>query len=83
MGDYENGLKYQLEALKIRKEIYKNQDHQDIATAYNNLGSAYRKFGDYQNGLKYQLEALKMYKNLFKNQDSSLVASALNNVGMY
>ena len=79
LGDYDNGLKFQLEALKMRQNLYKG-DHPDVANSLINVGLAFENIGDYESDLKYQLEALRMCRSLY-NENHPYTASALNNVG--
>lgn len=51
-----------------------------LATAYNNLGSAYGALGDHEKALEYQLKALKIVEQVLPPTHPSL-ASSYNNVG--
>ena len=79
-GDLANGLKYKLEALEMRQEIYPS-NHPDVAQSLNNVGSAYKALEDLENGLKYLLEALEMRQEIYTGNHPSVVDS-LNNVGV-
>ncbi|MHA7877966.1 MAG: tetratricopeptide repeat protein, partial [Bacteroidota bacterium] len=79
---YAQGLGYYKQALEMRKALYKNQDHPDVAESLNNMGNAYTTaLGEAQKGLRYYEQALEMRKALYKDQDHPDVAESLNNMG--
>lgn len=66
-GDYEISLNYFIESLNMRKEIFNNVNHPDIATSFETLGYYYQEIGDYKNAFDYHLKSLNMRKELFVN----------------
>ncbi|NGX31132.1 MAG: hypothetical protein K940chlam8_00493, partial [Chlamydiae bacterium] len=80
MTEFKTGLKYQQEALEMRKALYPDQAHPDVAQSLNNVGAAHT-LGDAKTGLKYFQEALEMRKALYPDQAHPAVAQSLNNVG--
>jgi serine phosphatase RsbU (regulator of sigma subunit) len=75
-GDYENTLKYWLEALKASREI---NDTSSEGEASNQLGLIYSRLCNFQKSLEYFHEGLKIRKEL---GDENGAASSLNRIGM-
>ena len=44
----------------MKKLIYRDQPHPDVASSLNNLGNAYGDKGQYDQEMKYYEESLKM-----------------------
>ena len=53
-GDYAEALKYELNALELRRKI---GDDNETAKTINNIGIIYYEKGDYQKALEYYFEA--------------------------
>jgi tetratricopeptide (TPR) repeat protein len=80
--DYQQSLTYQEQALKMRMALYEGQNHPEVATSLNNVGTAYNALGDVQESLRYQEQALKMRMALYGDQNHPDVAESLNSVGV-
>ena len=63
------------------QEINLDEDHIDLATSYNNIGSLYSKKGRYNKALKYHNKALEIRKTRLGEQ-SIEVAYSYNNIGV-
>jgi hypothetical protein len=84
LNSYGESLYYKEQALEMRRELYKDQPHPNLATSLDNVGVAYRTLGDGENalkGLKLQEQALEMRKGLYKDKPHPDLATSLNNVG--
>jgi tetratricopeptide (TPR) repeat protein len=79
LGDHQEALRYQLQALEIRREL-SGEKHPDTVSSLNNVGFTYRELGDHQEALKYLLQAFKISHKSFgeKHPDT---ATSLNNIG--
>lgn len=82
LGQYQKAIKWNKDALDIRKRIL-GETHYMTAVSYNNLASAYQAAGNYT-------KALDLYKFALKNfckelgPDHATVASAYSNIaGIY
>ena len=60
-GDYANGLRYSLEALKIAE---KYNDPSSIGRCYNGMGLNYMQLGENRQALKCYYKSLEYYKKL-------------------
>ena len=78
-GQYSEATTLIEEALKIRKNLYPEQDHSDVATSLNNLAFLYQAQGRYTKAETLYKEALTMRKRLY-SQDHPDVAQSLNNL---
>jgi tetratricopeptide (TPR) repeat protein len=75
-------LEYYNGSLDIRRYIYGNINHLDIASSLNNIGLAYYSKNDYDEALKYYNESLKMRRVIYGNINHPDIASSLNNIGV-
>ena len=75
-GDYENTLKYWLEAWKIAVKI---NDKESEGESCSQLGLIYSRLGNFKKALDFFHEGLKIREDL---QDENAVASSLNRIGM-
>lgn len=75
-GDYENTLKFWLEALKASREI---MDVSSEGEASNQLGLIYSRLCDFKKSLEYFHEGLRIRESL---GDENGAASSLNRIGM-
>ena len=66
LGFYTTAKEYQLKALSIREEIFKDKNHPDLAWTYNTLGSTLSKMGFYDMAKEYQIKALKIYEEIYE-----------------
>ncbi len=61
MGDYENAIKYELNALRIFKEF---NNKRLTARCNINIGCLFEKIDEFEKALEYQYEALKLFVEL-------------------
>ena len=81
LGEYEQSLEYHLNALNMRKRLFKNDAaNADIATSLYNVGLVYFYLKDYPKALEFQLESLEMRKKLDNNEGLGL-ADSLSSIG--
>ena len=69
----------------MRKKLFDNKPHPDIASSLNNVGESYKNLGGFDNlkkGLQLLELALEMRKKLFDNKAHPDIATSLNNVGI-
>ena len=59
-GDYQNSLKYNLQALELREKI---GHRKSICSSLLNIGGNYTKLGDYTNAHSYLSQGIKIAKN--------------------
>ena len=72
LEDYQNEVKYLLDAYKMEKELFEREDYadDDLKECLNNLISAYAKLNDVENKTLYEQKLLEMEK-----RDSKLSAN--------
>ncbi|MDX9901714.1 MAG: tetratricopeptide repeat protein [Aliarcobacter sp.] len=70
------------QSFEMRKRLYSNQDHTDIASSLSNLGVAYRNKKDFNKALDFIEQSFEMRKRLYPNQDHPHIASSLNYLGV-
>jgi tetratricopeptide (TPR) repeat protein len=80
LGEYQEALKYEQQALKMFK-IISPDNHPDRANSLSNLGSVYYDLSKYQKSLKYHQQALKMRESLYPGNHPDK-AQSLNNIGL-
>ncbi len=80
LGDYQQALDYQQQALAIAKAVLPKQ-HPDLAISLTNVGATYGNLGNHQQALDYQQQALAIFKAVLPEQHPDL-ASSLNNIGI-
>ncbi|KNC69032.1 tetratricopeptide repeat protein [Pseudoalteromonas ardens] len=79
LGDYDKAIGYYEQALKSDLKAF-GEDHPDVATRRNNLGSAWETKGDYNKAIGYYELALKSVLKTF-GEDHPNVAIGRNNLG--
>jgi hypothetical protein len=47
-----------MEVLQMKKIIFKDTPHEDIATSHMNIGTIYKSMGDLKSALKYLEDSL-------------------------
>lgn len=67
------------ELLKIRLSIF-GQDHPDVASTYNNIGTAYADLGEYDKAMEYDQKALSILVSVY-GENHPEVAKSYNNIG--
>jgi tetratricopeptide (TPR) repeat protein len=78
-GEYKKALEYAEQALKIRLELF-GENNSDTALSYNNMGSIYGNLGDHKKALEYEEKALKIQLEFFRENNSD-TALSYNNIG--
>ena len=79
LGQYNEAKEYHEKALIINKKIF-GEEHADVASSYNNLGSVFQQLGQYNEAKEYHEKALIIYKKIFGEEHAG-VASSYNNLG--
>src|SRR6266566_3263526 len=78
LGDYAKAEGMGREALILLQKLHSNE-HEDVATALNNLASVLSEQGQHSEAVAMLRESLAMRKNLLGNEHPN-VATALNNL---
>jgi two-component system NarL family sensor kinase len=73
-GDYKKSLAYNLDALKLRKQL---NESLKTANTLNNIGIAYDELGNFSLALKYYNEAYSIYKSKKDIEGIALVSTNL------
>merc|ERR1711991_292067 len=79
---YDSALKFNMEALKMRRYIYgEKANHPDIAESLGSVAHDYKHIGDKKNAKKYKLEALEMKRRSLngKKTNRPKTATSSNN----
>ncbi|MCG8327269.1 MAG: CHAT domain-containing protein [Chitinophagales bacterium] len=79
MGDYEQSIKLQKEALELMKE--KEENKEAIAITQENIGSFYYSKGDYKLAISYLEQALQTYKSIASGETQHPEARILMHIG--
>jgi CHAT domain-containing protein len=66
----------------MRRRLYPEQDHPDVANSLNNLAEALRKQEKYADAETLHREALAMRRRLYGKQHHPYLAGSLNNLGI-
>ncbi|MBV9493004.1 MAG: GGDEF domain-containing protein, partial [Acidobacteria bacterium] len=75
LSDYEAGIRYHLEALRVREAM---GDREGVALSLNNIGIIYSRLGDYDRAFANLLRALELRRQIgAKNR----IAATLSNLG--
>ena len=77
MADYDNALKYQGEALELRKATL-GMNHPETAQSYNDIGILYYEMADYESASECFETALSIRKSLYGEEHPDLAESYLN-----
>lgn len=70
LQDKESSLKYNLQALTLRKKLF-GETHVDCCNSSNNIGDILSMEGNYPEATKYYVDALKNYLLLFSEDDNA------------
>jgi len=79
--EMEIALSFFEQSFEMRKRLFTNKDHQDIANSLDNLGNIWDK-KDFKKALNLHEQSFEMRKRLFTNQDHPDIANSLNNLGV-
>ncbi|MBO4565836.1 MAG: tetratricopeptide repeat protein, partial [Bacteroidales bacterium] len=77
MADYDNALKYQGEALELRKATL-GMNHLETAQSYNDIGILYYEMADYESASQHFETALAIRRTLYGEEHPDLAESLLN-----
>ena len=80
-GAYSQALCHDEEALKILRAVF-GDNHPDVATSLNNIGSVYYSQGAYSQALSHCEQALKILRAVFGENHPNVVATCLDNIGL-
>ena len=82
--EYERALTFHQQALKVRKKLYPNMDHENIARTLDNIADAlsHSSENDFEQALEYHFKALEVRKRIYKSNDHLLIAYSLYSVGL-
>jgi len=78
-GNFDKALELHHKALDIREKILA-EEHLNIATSYDGIGSAYYSQGDYSKALEFIQKALKIDEKVFGNEHPDM-ARDYNKIG--
>ena len=80
MGDYESQLAFVLDALELRKRLFKNEKNLDMALSLNSVGYAYAciRNGNDTLALQYCLESYRIHRGLTLKPNVHVLRSAIN-----
>jgi len=81
LNRYNEALKCQKEALKIRVIIYNGENHSEVADSINNIGVTLASLGRYDEALENHKKALEIRKKVYKRMNHSEIATSLYNIG--
>jgi tetratricopeptide (TPR) repeat protein len=87
LKDHKEALEYLRQALEMRRKIY-GEDHLDIATTLNNIGSVYYNLNKHQEALESYKQSLQIEKKMYSENHLSLenhhsrIASSYKNIGL-
>lgn len=79
-GDHKKALELLMDALRIRRQAYAEQDHVNIAIVCAAIGDNYIHLGDYENASYFLTEALEMFKRVLPSEHLK-IASTLTKIG--
>lgn len=80
MGSYEEAERQSRRALDLRKKLYGESDHADVAQSYVSLGVIASRKGDAAGAEAYYQEGLRIYQNVYQAPHKT-IANTLNNLG--
>ena len=81
LGKYEQAVEYFKRSLEMRKQIYGDKLHPNMAGSLNNLGNALNDLGKHDQALEYHERSLEMKKQIYGDKPHPDVAISLNNLG--
>ena len=65
MGDYDNALGYHFKSLTVELKTC-DENHPDVGSSYNNIGSVYKEKSEYDNALEYYTKSLSILNQRFR-----------------
>ncbi len=82
LGQRREALDCQQIVLAMRKRLWPNQDHPEIAHTLNSLGELSNHIGEHEKAIQYKKDALAMRQRLFPGRDHPDTARSLVSVGI-
>ena len=82
LGKYDQAIEYYERSLEMRKQIYGDMPHPDVADSLNNLGNALKDLGKYNQAIEYYERSLEMKKQIYGDKPHPNMADSLNNLGV-
>lgn len=81
-GNYFRAKNEYAQALEIKKKIFGNRDHLEIATSYHRLGTVLAEVGDVASAYEHFHLSLAMKRRIYGvNEDHREIASTLHRIG--
>ena len=81
LGLYEDSENMSKKVLNLRKQLYGDKPHTDVAASYNNLGSFYHSQCKYELAKENYTEALDQRLEIFGDKPHKHIAICYNNLG--
>ncbi|MFX4278169.1 SIR2 family protein [Aliarcobacter butzleri] len=81
LKDKSMARKFHTQSFEMRKRLYPNQDHPNIASSLSNLGNNWIN-KDFEMSLDFHKQSFEMRKRLYPNQNHPNIAISLNNLGV-
>ena len=69
VNKFKEAQEYFMKAYEMRKRLYKDEDHFEIASSLNSLAISYGNFGDYNKSTEFNLKAYAMLDRIYKDED--------------
>jgi len=63
--EHNKALEYFLQSLDIKRSLYEDENHPDIAASYDNIGGIYESQGEFEKALEYYLKSLDIKKTVY------------------
>ena len=71
LGKYDQAIEYYERSLEMKKQIYGDKPHPDVAASLNNLGLVWEKKGDTEKARQYYDQAYRMFVETLGEQHPS------------
>ena len=81
LGNHQEALKYNKQALEMLQRLYQDKDHPWTFRVLHKMGKTLERLGAYQEALAHHQEALAMQQRLYQEQDHPRVAETLHSMG--
>lgn len=75
-GNYKDALPFMIKAANIS---YKQNDTEQTAGQFLNIGNTYMQIGDYKNALKFHLQSLKLFESIDNKRGISFCYQSISN----
>lgn len=77
-----DGIQFIEQSLEMKRVIFKDFDHPEIAISLSNLEMAYRLKGEHDDAIKFGELNLEMLRRIHKENDHPEIAAVLNNLAI-